>query len=358
MIDLKLKGINKVRKRLASGKVKTYYFRRATDTALGSDPNSVEFLRKYTEAEEKHQNHKSVDRNDGTLKSLIQRYVQSPMYLDKSPRTRKDYQRQIVKIEDAFGHTPIEVLNDPRIRSDFLDWRDKLAKSSKKQADYAITVLGCILAWSMDRGLIVHNYAARPKKLYRSDRASIVWSGADISAFMTVASPELQLALILGRDTGQRQGDLLRLLWSAYDGEYIRLTQSKTGSKVEVPVTRELKAMLDEVRRSRAKLSVQAPTILTRPDGRAWKADNFRHHWRAATLAAGLDGKRFQDLRGTTVTALADAGCTPIHIASITGHSIRSVESILEHYLARTRTQADAAIHKLETARNANQVTN
>lgn len=358
MIDVKLKGINTVRKRLASGEIRTYYFHRATNTRLHGEPYSPEFLQKYAEAEKRVQNHKSVHRNDGTLKSLIQRYMESPMYRDKSPRTRKDYQRQIVKIEEAFGEMPIEVLSDQHIRSDFLDWRDKLAQSSKKQADYAITVLGRVLAWSVDRGLIAQNYAARPGKLYKSDRASIVWSDADIAAFIAVASPELQLALIMGRDTGQRQGDLLRLLWSAYDGEYIHLTQSKTAAKVEVPVTRELKAMLDDVKRSRTNLTVQAPTILTRPDGRAWKADNFRHHWRAATLAAGLDGKRFQDLRGTTVTALADAGCTPIQIASITGHSIRSVESILEHYLARTRTQADAAIHKLETAKTANQIAN
>lgn len=348
MIDMKLKGINKIRKRLASGEVRTYYFHRATNTPLHGEPNSPEFLRQYAQAQDKT---KSAGRNKGTLKELIQRYVESPMYRDIMPRTRQDYQRQIIKIEDAFGDMPIEVLNDSRVRADFLDWRDQLAKTSKKQADYAITVLGRILTWSVDRGLVAHNYAARPGKLYRSDRASIIWSDADITAFMECASDELQLAMILACETGQRQGDLLRLTWAAYDGTYIKLTQSKTGSKVEIPATQELKALLDHVRRSRTGKTVEATTILTRPDGQSWKVDNFRHKWRETTLAAGVDGKRFQDLRGTTVTALADAGCTPIQIASITGHSIRSVESILEHYVARTRAQADAAILMLENAK-------
>jgi integrase len=40
----------------------------------------------------------------------------------------------------------------------------------------------------------------------------------------------MDLPLLLALWTGQRQGDLLRLPWSAYDGEHIRLRQSKTGA--------------------------------------------------------------------------------------------------------------------------------
>jgi hypothetical protein len=57
----------------------------------------------------------------------------------------------------------------------------------------------------------------------------------------------LHLPLLLALWTGQRQGDLLRLPWSAYDGEHVRLRQSKTGNsgvhllmfaKVEIGVAR------------------------------------------------------------------------------------------------------------------------
>jgi len=350
MIGVKLKGINKTRKKLASGEWKTYYFHRATNIRLPDDLNSSQFLKAYAEAQEQI---KSKGRNQGTLKELIQRYMESAKYRDAAPRTRKDYQRQIIKIENAFGGMPIEVLNDQRVRADFLDWRDNLARTSKKQADYAIAILGLILAWSMDRGLISHNYAARPGKLYRSERAAVIWSDQDVEAFLAKADLELQLALIMARDTGQRQGDLLRLTWANYDGSYIRLTQSKTGVRVEVPVMQELRALLDRVKGERADRAVDATTILARPDGQPWRTDHFRHAWREITLAADLDGKRFQDLRGTTVTALADAGCTTFEIAAITGHSLKSVESILEHYVARSRTRADNAIVKLEMAKKA-----
>jgi len=55
------------------------------------------------------------------------------------------------------------------------------------------------------------------------------------------------------------------------------------------------------------------------------------------------------DLRGTAVTRLALVGCTEAQIASITGHSLCDVRSILDaHYLHRDIELARAAITKLE----------
>jgi hypothetical protein len=60
-------------------------------------------------------------------------------------------------------------------------------------------------------------------------------------------------------------------------------------------------------------------------------------------------GVTFNDLRGTAVTRLALVGCTEAEIASITGHSLRDVRSILDaHYLHRDPELARTAIHKLE----------
>ncbi|WP_456840655.1 hypothetical protein [Bradyrhizobium sp. USDA 4486] len=58
----------------------------------------------------------------------------------------------------------------------------------------------------------------------------------------------------------------------------------------------------------------------------------------------------FDDLRGTAVTLLSDAGCTPQQIATITGHSLKTVHRILERYLARTRGLAEQAIFNFENS--------
>jgi len=58
----------------------------------------------------------------------------------------------------------------------------------------------------------------------------------------------------------------------------------------------------------------------------------------------------FHDLRGTTVTLLSESGSTPQQIATITGHSLKTVHRILERYLARTSGLAEQAIFNWENS--------
>ncbi len=49
------------------------------------------------------------------------------------------------------------------------------------------------------------------------------------------------------------------------------------------------------------------------------------------------------------MTRLALMGCTEAEIATLTGHSLRDVRSILDaHYLNRDQSLAESAIRKLE----------
>src|SRR5262252_555250 len=110
----------------------------------------------------------------------------------------------------------------------FLDWRDELALRSKRQADYAWTVLARVLSWAKDRGKITVNPCERGGRVYHETRVDFVWSVDDEAAFLEHAPAHLHLPLLLALWTGQRQGDLLRLPWSGYDGSTIRLIQSKS----------------------------------------------------------------------------------------------------------------------------------
>jgi hypothetical protein len=74
----------------------------------------------------------------------------------------------------------VGLLNDRRVRGDFLAWRDEIAKSSPRQADYIITVFARALSWALDRGMI--------------SRAEKVWTDADEARFLEVASPQSQSA--------------------------------------------------------------------------------------------------------------------------------------------------------------------
>ncbi|MGE4339874.1 MAG: tyrosine-type recombinase/integrase [Pigmentiphaga sp.] len=218
-----------------------------------------------------------------------------------------------------------------------------MALKSRRQADYGWQVLALVLSWSKDRGLITDNPCARGGRLYRRTRAENVWSAADEAAFLAAAPAHLHLPLIMALWTGQRQGDLLRLCWTAYDGRVIRLRQSKGGVRVVISVGAPLKAAIEATKK-------RSTVILTNSEGRPWTADGFRSSWRKACAAAGISGVTFNDLRGTAVTRLALAGATEAEIATITGHTLRDVRSILDaHYLNRDPALAESAIRKLET---------
>ena len=179
-------------------------------------------------------------------------------------------------------------------------------------------------------------------RFYRGSRADKVWTADDEAAFLKNAPAHLHLPLLLALWTGQRQGDLLRLPWSAYDGTHIRLRQSKTGRPVAIRVGAPLKAALDAIPKC-------STIILTNSEGKPWTSDGFRASWGKACKAAGVVGVTFHDLRGTAVTRLALVGSTEAEIASITGHSLRDVCSILDaNYLHRDPALADNAIRKLE----------
>jgi integrase len=106
--------------------------------------------------------------------------------------------------------------------------------------------------------------------------ASFTQAEEHIKKFCTVASDELQFALLLALWTGQRQGDLIRLTWMQYDGSKIRVKQGKGKKRVVIPVVgAPLKAALD-----------------TPPPGEARRGNPAKHVWRV------VDRRRLPDIVG------------------------------------------------------------
>ena len=127
------------------------------------------------------------------------------------------------------------------------------------------------------------------------------WGEQEIATLLVTASQEIKLALVLALWTGQRQGDLLRLPCSAYDGSHLRFRQSKTGRRMTMPAGMPIRVLLDGTER-------RSPLILTNSYGRPWTSDGFRTSWSKTCALAGVRGLTFHDLRGSAVVRLALAG--------------------------------------------------
>lgn len=341
MVKAKITGINTIRKRLSDGTVRTYYYHRATGAPLNGKPGSPEFLRDYTAAEKL-----LLDRHAGTFNGLVRDYTLSPEFGKLRDSTQREYRRMLTKAESKFGNMPLAALEDPRVRQDFMTWRAEVAKASgEREGDNRLSVISAMLTWARENGQVFENHIAGFRRLHSVNRADMIWLPEHIHAFMGVAPVEMQRALILALHTGQRQGDLLRLGWGNYDGAYIALRQGKTGRKVEIPCTAALRRMLDGLDRKTA-------VLLTTKTDRPWKPRYFKAQWEIASKQAGITDLHFHDLRGTAVTMLAEAGCTTPQIAAITGHSIKTVTTIIDKYLSRTRALAGEAVTLFENARS------
>jgi integrase len=339
-VRVSLKGINRVTKTLKDGTTVTYYYAWKGGPRLDGEPGDPEFIASYNRAVAS-----MATPPPGILLNVLVKFEQTDEFRSLAQRTREDYKDIIDKrIAPEFGDLPLAALSESKhqCRGEFKDWRDRLSLKSRRQADYAWAVLARIMSVALDRGWIAANPCEKGGRLYHGNRRDKIWSLEDELAFIGRAPAHLHLPLTLALWTGQRQGDLLRLTWSAYDGAHIKLRQSKTGAKVPIPVGGPLKAMLDRTPR-------RGLLILLSSEGTPWTGDGFRSSWKKACKKAGIVGVTFNDLRGTAVTRLAIAGCTEPEIASITGHSLKDVRSILDaHYLHRDPALSEAAIRKLE----------
>lgn len=350
----RIRGVNRVRKRLADGSWRTFHYHRGTGVRLPDDPASPAFLAAWREAEASLQRRRPTD----TIDALIDLFRDSADWAALRESTRTIMTLNLAAVAREFGSMPIAGLEDRRCRADFLEWRDRLARKHPRAADNKLAALQRVLSWAHDRGLVPANPLEKFRRVYASDRADKIWLPHHVAAMEGVAPPDVLLVMMLALHTGQRQDDILRLTWSAFDGEAISLVQSKTRKRVYVPCTSALRAVLAPL----AAAEDRGLYIASRAGGRPWTKDAFKRAWSTAFATTKInDDLHFHDLRGTAVTMLAEAGCTIPEIAAITGHSLQSATRIVEVYMARTRALATTAIAKLdEHQRNrfANQVAN
>ena len=339
-----LTGLHRVKKRLADGSERLHFYAWRGGPRIESEYGTPDFKREFDLL---HQ--EDADRRRASalprLVRIFDGYQDSADFARLAERTRRDYARILDTLRAEFGEIGIRELSVKGTRGEFLDWRDEFGEDNARQADYAWTVLNIAMNWALDRELIDRNPFARAGKLYGGTRVEKIWTAEQERALLAVAPPHIALAFLLALYTGQRQGDLLALEWSAYDGDRIALRQRKTGVRVTVKLVSTLKQVLDRTEREHARI------LITARGGEPWTENGFRASWGKVKIEAGIAGLTFHDLRGTAVTRLFLAGGNEAEIATITGHSLKDVRSILDaHYFHRDTRLADSGIAKLQTA--------
>jgi integrase len=276
----------------------------------------------------------------GTVAALVATYLGHDDFLLLGEATQRGYRQSLEILRETIGDARLQAITPPVVQA----LKNK-HRATPWKANALIRVLRLLWSFARREGAVSGDNPAGKFRELRTRPRRQLWTREQEAIFLAAASPEMRAAFILAVSTGQREGDLLSLPWSAWDGRAITLRQRKTGVAVSVPATTALAAELGEIKR-------RATVILTRPDGRPWKVDHFRHVFAETRENAGIKELQFRDLRRTAVVRLAEAGCTLFEVSAVTGHSVATCQNIIEDYFVATGPTAAAAIVKLEAVGN------
>ncbi len=325
---IRLKHVKRVR-----AKDRTYWYHRITGERLPEEHEE-----RAARVLEINRTMKGTTRKitAGSLADVIAQYKQAPEFRELRDRTRHNYAIYLDLLSETWGAHPVTSI----ARKHIVALRNKYTETPAK-ANRLIIVLRIVLAYAIEMEYRRDNPAKGIKKL-KMGAGHASWPDEAITRFLETAPPMMALALKLGLYSGQREGDVLAMSWHDYDGERIQVVQSKTGTKLSIPVHAALREALDEQERV-------SPIILTTKTGRPFSGSHFRRYFRKAQSAAGLVGLTFHGLRYTAAAKLAEAGCSLKEIASITGHkSLAMIEKYTRD--ADQERLSGAAIYAWENA--------
>ena len=149
VVRAKIDGVFPTYKNLKDGTRRRYWYHRATGKRLHGEPGSPEFVSDVAAAGKLMR-----DRLAGTVNNFIRSYTLSIEFEQRlAPSTQAEYKRMLTKAEPEFGNMPIAALDDPRVRRDFLNWREKVARASgEREADNRLSAISAMLSWAVDRG--------------------------------------------------------------------------------------------------------------------------------------------------------------------------------------------------------------
>jgi integrase len=323
---MRLPGLKIVR---AKGGVYVYW--RATGYRFHAALGTPEFLQEYA-ALTKGDEAPAV--RAGSLDALIVAYRKAPEFRTLAPRTRADYEKQLTLIGDTLGRFAVASIQ----RKHVIELRDTYQETPRK-ADYVVQVLSLLFSFACERGLRNDNPALRVKK-FGTIKGYTPWSEAEYAKFMKDGDATLADAVCFGRFTGQRIGDCIKANWSDCDGGVIHVRQNKTGTKLVIPMHRDLRARLEAMQK-------RSTRILTTKNGRPWTYHHLARELREELIRLGLGHLSFHGLRKLAGASLVDAGADAKDVQAILGHQdIRQSEEYVAS--ADQKRRAVAAILKLE----------
>lgn len=309
-----------------------YFIRGTTCQRIASAPGSAEFAVDYARLLKGR-----LSPPSRSLAKLIAHYRASARWGKLSSNTRKSYERSLEYFESVAGNVDPASLQ----RFHIIQMRDALS-DKPTDANRKTGALSVLLEHGIDIGWLTANPAKGVRKLETNGRVRTPWPAEIVEAFRATAEGRTLLIFELLIGTGQRIGDVLSLRWSDLDDGAFTLTQSKTKTKLYIPLTDRLKTILDRTPRLGIFIASQNNGLKV----------SYQLAWKDIMAVRTMVGAEAYDIHGLRYTAASEIasipGMTAEHVKAITGHS----EAAMVHLYAGAAMQKARASEAQKARKN------
>lgn len=234
------------------------------------------------------------------MAALMDRYLLE-VVPTKAARTQQDNREEMERLRAVFGAMEARDVRPMHVAK-YLDLRGKQAPTRANREKALLShVFSMAMRWGITdtnpcRG--VRRNPERPRERYITDEEyRAVWAQAN-----STVRGLMDLAYL----TAQRIGDLIELRHADITQAGVRIVQNKTGAKLLVRMTPELRAVIDRITRIHPK--VRGMTLLCTRTGQPYTYDGISSMFKRAVKAAGVPDFHIHDLRAKALTDARRAG--------------------------------------------------
>lgn len=329
----------RMRKRTKNGK--DYYSyclggRDRKEVALGT--NFLAAVEQWARLEKEHSG-LLVMKEGPTFIDLVHRYVKDVLPT-KAPRTRKDNLKEIENLKKFFGKppAPLDQIRPVHVRQ-YLDQRTKngmgLVRANREKA-----LFSHMFNFARSVGMTDAENPVRGIKGYsETGRATVYVEDGTFEAVLKEADQPTRFAMKLAYLTGQRPGDVLSATAGDIRDGFLHFEQSKTGKKLRIEISGELKGLIEEILSYRRMKNVIHQYLLVTETGSKLTEGALKGRFTKARAAAGVDikGFQFRDLRAKAATDTTEATGDIRQAQRQLGHAALSMT---EHYTRQRKGDA------------------
>lgn len=311
LTSLRLKFVHEFRDR--QGVLRRYFRRHGKRIPLPGLPGSEEFSDAYKAALGGPETRAPIGAArtlPGTIGAAVAAYFNSAGFISLSESTQATYRGIIEGLRDKHGDKRLATLERRHVEHMMGEKGQKLTA-----ANNLLRMLRMLMRFAISVDMVKTDPTLGVRTNRIRSTGFYTWTETDIEAFeakhVIGTKPRLAMALMLY--SAQRRGDIVGLGPQHIKGGTLTVRQKKTGALVEIPVHAKLAEIIQATPSGNL-------TFLVTSFGKPFTAAGFGNLFREWCDDAGLSKCTSHGLRKAASRRLAEAGCTPHEIMSITGH--------------------------------------